>query len=90
MENNFEFLGKLKADKSTFNETQRLIVSEKLGIIITADVNNFETDEQCEKILQLFACAPEMLKMLEILSEDNNLDYDTLFEIKRLIKKATE
>jgi hypothetical protein len=41
-----------------------------------------------QEISELKEQRDEMLQMLEYLSTENNLDYDTLWNIKQLIKKV--
>jgi hypothetical protein len=90
-----EFLGKLTAKESTFDKTQRVVTSEKLGIVVKLNVNDFETDEQCEELAILISKAPEMLEMLQKCKEYFLLKKDSKSEeradaIGQLIKEATE
>lgn len=86
------FLGKLKATESTFDKTQRVVTSEKLGIVVKLNVNDFETDEQCEELALLISKAPEMLEMLKkLVAKKRTMIHPELCEeIEQLIKEATE
>jgi hypothetical protein len=81
----------LISTKSTFNKEEILIVSEKLGILVRLNVNDFETDEQCERLALLISKAPEMLEMLKkVIKAMKNEDILFLSEIEQLIKETTE
>lgn len=100
-----EFLGKLTTTESTFDKTQRVVTSEKLGIVVKLNINDFETNEQCEQFALLISKTLEMLEMLKLFTdfpdedfkEDESNDYYTLsikvsdmIKTKQLIKEATE
>ncbi len=92
-----EKFGKLKADKSTFNIDERLIVSENKGIIARFNINDFETDKDCYRLLKIMCCSFEMLEMLDKIHKIENEAFSLKsFDVKRLkqdleqlIKKAT-
>jgi hypothetical protein len=83
--------GKLKADESTFNKNEMLLVSNKYGICGRFNENDFETKEKMKIFLLLISKAPEMLEMLELILE-GKCDIPEWKKEKafKLIKEATE
>jgi len=89
-------LGKLNSGNSIFNENVRLIVSERQGIIIRANVNDFNTNKDCEDFLKICTSAPEMFDMLKVISNKEiingkiSFDLHAMSLLKQLLTKITE
>lgn len=72
-------------------EVKKCVIDSELEANANLIVDAFKVRQQinCE-LSELLEQRNEMLEKLEYLSTDNNLDCDTLWDIKQLIKKVKD